>query len=55
MRETGLTLRSDRIFGLGIDLPVLLPKPFSAQWNCGPVVTHTAARQPRIHTGVPRS
>ncbi len=43
-----------RVFGLGIDLPDLLPRPPTAQWNLDPVVTHTAARQPRIRTGVPR-
>jgi len=45
-----------RMFGLGFDLPDLLPKPFLSLGSVelhDPVVTHTAARQPRIHTGFP--
>src|ERR1700723_2021759 len=43
--------------GLGSNSRISFPSLLfhSAQWTCDPLVTHTAARQPRNHTGVPHA
>ncbi len=40
--------------GSGSSSRISFPSRRPAQWTCDPIVTHTAARQLRIHTGIPR-
>ena len=50
-RETGYASRPDI---RARDQPLELPSQArTAQWTCSSIVSHTAARQPRSHTGFP--